>query len=87
MQFSYLTDEGGVKFDDKSGTFSVDHDKFKAGVTKLTRELLTIEAEGSYDKAKAILDEYSLIRSPMKGALDRLVNVPVDIEPIFPLAK
>ena len=54
---------------------------------KLTQELLTLEAEGSYDKAKAMLDKYSLIRPAMQGALDRLTKVPVDIEPIFPLAK
>jgi len=56
-------------------------------VRKLDHDLLTLEAEGSYDKAKSILDKYSLIRADMKGALDRLKDVPVDIEPIFPLAK
>ena len=50
-------------------------------------DLLTLEAEGSYEKAKAILDKYALIRPPMKQALDRLTDVPVDIEPLFPLAK
>lgn len=87
MQFNYLTDEGAIKFDEKRGTFSVDHAKIKSGVTKLTTELLTLEAEGSYDKAKALLDKYAVIRPPMQHALDRLKNVPVDIEPIFPLAK
>jgi hypothetical protein len=87
MQFNYFMDEGAVKFDAATGKFSADDAKMKAAVTKLTRELLTIEAEGSYDKAKAILDKYSLIRPPMQGALDRLISVPVDIEPIFPLAK
>jgi hypothetical protein len=87
MQFNYLTDEGAIKFSDKAGTFSVDHTKVKEGVRKLTHDLLTIEAEGSYDKAKAILDKYALIRPPMKQALDRLTDVPVDIEPVFPLAK
>ncbi|MFN2498776.1 MAG: hypothetical protein ABR557_06815 [Pyrinomonadaceae bacterium] len=87
MQFNYFTDEGAIKFDERNNKFSVDNAKIKDAVIKLTRELLTIEAEGSYDKAKAMLDKYSLIRPPMKGALDRLVKVPVDIEPIFPLAK
>ena len=87
MQFNYFTDEGAIKFDERTNKFSIDNAKIKDAVTKLTRELLTIEAEGSYDKAKAILDKYSLIRPPMKGALDRLIKVPVDIEPIFPLAK
>lgn len=87
MQFNYFTDEGAIKFDERTNKFSVDNAKIKDAVRKLTHELLTIEAEGSYDKAKAILDNYSVIRPPMQGALDRLVSVPVDIEPIFPLAK
>jgi hypothetical protein len=87
MQFNYFTDEGAVKFDEKTGKFSADDARMKEAVRKLTHDLLTIEAEGSYDKAKAILDKYSLIRPEMKGALDRLIEVPVDIEPIFPLAK
>jgi hypothetical protein len=87
MQFNYFTDEGAIKFDPRTGKFSADDAKMKAAVRKLTHDLLTIEAEGSYEKAKAILDKYSNIRPDMKGALDRLIGVPVDIEPIFPLAK
>lgn len=87
MQFNYLTDEGAIKFNDKTGTFSVDETKIREAVRKLTSELLTIEAEGSYEKAKAILDKYAVIRPAMKSAFDKLSNVPVDIEPIFPLAK
>ena len=87
MQFNYLSDEGAIKFNEAKGTFSIDHAKIKEGVTKLTRDLLTLEAEGSYDKAKAILDKFALIRAPMQQALEKLKDVPVDIEPVFPLAK
>lgn len=87
MQFNYFTDEGAIKFDERTAKFSIDNEKIREAVKKLTRELLTIEAEGSYDKAKAMLEKYSVIRQDMKGALDRLKDVPVDIEPIFPLAK
>jgi hypothetical protein len=87
MQFNYLTDEGAFKFDEQTGRFSVDETKIKDAVRKLTTELLTIEAEGSHDKAQAILDKYAVIRPPLKSALDRLKDVPVDIEPIFPMAK
>jgi hypothetical protein len=87
MQFNYFTDEGAIKFDEATNKFSIDNAKIKDSVRKLTHDLLTLEAEGSYATAKSMLDKYSLIRPPMKGALDRLSNVPVDIEPIFPLAK
>lgn len=87
MQFNYLTDEGAIEVNAHDGTFSINHAKVKDAVRKLTREILTLQAEGSYEKAKALLDKYAVIRPPMKNAFDRLGNVPVDIEPIFPLAK
>jgi len=87
LQFNYLTDEGAFDVNEQTGTFSVNEAKVKDAVRKLTGEILTVQAEGSYDKAKALLDKYGLIRPSMQKALDRLKDVPVDIEPIFPLAK
>jgi peptidase M49-like protein len=87
LQFNYLLDEGGIKVDEAAGTFSIDTAKIKDAVRKLAGEIMTIEAEGSYEKAKAMLDKYGLIRPVMQKALDNLGNVPVDIEPNFVLAK
>ncbi|HXI23984.1 MAG TPA: hypothetical protein VNG71_08910 [Pyrinomonadaceae bacterium] len=87
MQFNYFTDEGAIKYDEQTGKFSVDESKIREAVRKLTSELLTLEAEGSYDKARAILVKYAVIRLPMKNAFDKLKDVPVDIEPVFPLAR
>ncbi|HEU5239824.1 MAG TPA: hypothetical protein VFU37_22015 [Pyrinomonadaceae bacterium] len=87
LQFNYLLDEGAFKVNDANGTFSVDPAKIKDAVRKLTGELLTIEAEGSYEKAKAMLDKYALIRPAMQKAFEKLTDVPVDIEPNFPLAR
>jgi hypothetical protein len=87
MQFNYLADEGAIKFNEAKGTFSIDHAKIKDSVRKLTHDLLTLEAEGSYDGAKAMLDKFAVIRPSMQQALDKLKDVPVDIEPVFPLAK
>jgi hypothetical protein len=83
MQFNYFTDEGAIKFNERTGRFSADESKIRDAVRKLASELLTIEAEGSYEKANAILEKYAVIRPAMKGALDKLKGVPVDIEPIF----
>ncbi|HLL73112.1 MAG TPA: hypothetical protein VK363_16860 [Pyrinomonadaceae bacterium] len=87
VQFNYLTDEGAIKFDERTGTFRIDDARIKPAVAKLTREILTLQAEGSYAKAKALLDRYGVIRPPMQRALASLGDVPVDIEPHFPLAQ
>jgi hypothetical protein len=87
LQFNYLEDEGAIKFSEKMGTWGINHAKIKEAVRKLTHDIMTVQAEGSYDKAKAMLDKYGVIRPPMKRALEHLMDVPVDIEPVFPLAQ
>lgn len=86
LQFNYLLDEGAfVRNDD--GTFSVNREKIKDGVKKLTGEIMTIQAEGNYDRAKALLGKYGVIRPEMQSQLDRLTDLPVDILPSYPLAE
>lgn len=87
LQFNYLTDEGAFKYDPRTKTFVVEHARIKEAVRKLTHDLLTLEAEGSYDTAKAMLDKYGVVRPEMQGALERLKDVPVDIEPSYPSAS
>ena len=86
LQFNYLTDEGAFVYDAKNGTFGVDFDKVKNAVRKLTTDIMTVQAEGSYEKAKAMLDKYGIVRPEMKAVLDRMNDVPVDIAPTFPIA-
>jgi hypothetical protein len=87
LQFNYLTDEGGIKYNAAAGTYSIDPAKIKDAVRKLTNEILTLQAEGSYEKAKAMLDKYGVIRPETQKTLDSLSNIPVDIEPRFTAAE
>ncbi len=86
VQLNYLLDQGGfvVRPD---GTFAVDENKIKDGVIGLTQEIMTIQAEGSYEKAKALGDRLGNVRPPVQRLLDRLAEVPVDIEPRFVTAE
>jgi hypothetical protein len=86
LQLNDLLDRGGFRVN-PDGTFSVDEAKIKDAVTALTGELMTIQAEGSYEKAKAILDRLAVIRPETRRVLDRLKDVPVDIEPRFVTAE
>ena len=87
LQFNYLLDRGAIGVSADSTTFHVDTARFEDGVRELTREILTVQAEGSYEKAKALLDRYAVMRPLMRRALDRLTTVPVDNEPSYPVAR
>ena len=82
IQLNYLLDKGGFKVNG-DGTFSVDAGKIRDAVIALTREIMTLQAEGSYTKAKQMIDTLGVLRPPTKAVLDKLTSVPVDIEPRF----
>jgi hypothetical protein len=86
IQLNYLLDQGGFIVRD-DGTFAVDAAKIKEGVVALTREIMTIQAEGNYAAAKALGDRLGIVRPPVQAALDKLTSVPVDIEPRFTTAE
>lgn len=82
IQLNYLLDQGGFKVN-SDGTFTVDTAKIKDAVIALTREIMTLQAEGSYARAKQMIDTLGVLRPPTKAVLDKLTSVPVDIEPRF----
>ena len=82
IQMNYLLDKGAFKVNG-DGTFAVDAAKIRDGVTGLTREIMMLQAEGSYAKAKQMIETLGVLRPEAKAVLDRLTAVPVDIEPRF----
>ncbi len=85
VQFNYLLDAGGFVAR-KDGTFSVDLPKIKSGVTALTHDIMTIQAEGNYAKAIELRDRLGVVRPVVQRALDKMNAIPVDIEPKFTTA-
>ena len=85
IQVNYLLDAGAFKVR-QDGTFTVDSAKIGDAVTALTREILTLQAEGSYAKAKDLLDRLGVVRPEVQKVLDKLAGIPVDIEPKFTTA-
>ena len=87
LQFNYLMDEGAILHDQTDGSFAVDFERIGRATRKLTAEIMTIQARGDYESARALLERYVLIRPAMRQSLDKLSSLPVDIAPRFPLAE
>ncbi|MPY87096.1 MAG: hypothetical protein GEU99_04160 [Luteitalea sp.] len=86
IQLNRFLDAGAVTFS-ADGTCAIDDIKIKDVVRALTRDIITMQAEGSYDKAKALAEQYGVVRPEVQKALDTLADVPVDIEPRFVTAE
>ena len=81
MQFNYLSDKGAFVAN-PDGTFAVDFTKVKGAVRDLTHDLLTLEAQGDYAGAKKMLYSLGVVRPAMQSAIDRLRDIPIDIDPV-----
>jgi hypothetical protein len=85
IQLNTLIDQRGIVVS-PDGTFKVNPDRAKEGIAALTRDIMTIQAEGNYAKAKELGDRLGVVRPEVRRALDKLESIPVDIEPRFTTA-
>ncbi len=83
IAFNYFVEKGAYLYDGGSGHWSVDFEKIEDAVTSLSRKVLMIQAVGSYDEAKALIEKYGKLSAEAESSLERLKGIPVDIVPEY----
>ena len=86
VQMNYLLEKGAVTAR-ADGRFAIDFAKMKAAIRELDHDLLTIEATGDYAWGKRLLDRTGVIHPPLRRVLDKLADIPVDVEPRYVTAE
>ncbi len=84
IQTNYLLEKGAVEITD-DGKFRPVPEKFQAAFRDLASEILMIQAVGDYDGARQLVDRYGRVHPAMRSALDGMEDIPVDIDPVYPL--
>lgn len=83
FQYSYFKEQGAFSIDEETGKYSLDFAKLEAAISALTAEIVMIQGDGDYAKAKAFLDKYALLDAPANTVIASLTDIPVDIQPIY----
>ena len=86
IQLNHFLNAGAVRTA-ADGRFEVVGGTIREAVTSLTSEIMTLQAEGSYTKAKSMIERLGVVRPEVQRLLDRLDGIPVDIEPRFVTAE
>ena len=78
--FNFLAEQGAFARD-PAGHWRVDVPKFEAGMTALTRTIITLQGNGDYDGVGAFEAKYGVVGPELQADLDRLEakGIPVDI--------
>jgi hypothetical protein len=87
IAFNYFVEKGAYLYDGEEGRWSVDFDRIEDAVTSLSRKVLMIQAAGSYEEAKALIDKYGKLSPEAESSLKKLDEIPVDIVPEYMISK
>ncbi len=81
IRFYYFQEQGAFSRDDATGTYRIDFEKMKKAMESLTREIISIQGLGNYDRASEWIAEKAYIREQLKSDLNRLgeLSIPVDL--------
>jgi hypothetical protein len=83
FQYAYLREKGAFAIDDASRKFRLDFPKLEAAISALTAEVVFLEGDGDYARAKAFLERYAVLDEPANKAIASLADIPVDIDPVY----
>ena len=82
MEFNYLSEQGAIIRDPKTGRYAFDPAKIPGAIAALAKELLEIEATGDRNRAEQWFKKYGSMPAELKSALANAKDVPVDIDPV-----
>ncbi len=86
IQINRFLEEGGAKFDPATKKLTVDLPKLEASVGKLVHDLCMLQWNGDKPGVASLLAKYGVMSDAMAAAMTGLDAIPVDVNPIYPLA-
>ncbi|MDK2842741.1 MAG: hypothetical protein PWQ17_2247, partial [Anaerophaga sp.] len=81
IRFNYFLEKEAFTRNPETGTYHVDFAKMKEAMNLLSEEILVLQGNGDYEKAKKMVDESGIINTRLQQDLDRIneAGIPVDI--------
>ncbi len=81
MRFYYFSEKEAFTRDAESGQYQVNFEKMKIAMEDLTKEIISIQGLGDYERAQTFISEKGYIRKQLQSDLYRLnkLSIPVDL--------
>lgn len=83
VQFNFLREKEAFLYDPAAEKFKVNRDKIRQAVQDLAAQFLVIQGKGSYEEAGQFLSKYGKMDEITQKTIQKLTDIPVDIEPLF----
>ena len=85
--YNYLLEKGGYEYNSTAQQVKVNFSKIDHALTELANLILMIQAKGDYHAAKGLIERYAVNSPSMRILVEKLVNIPVDIKPVYEIEE
>ncbi len=85
-QMVFLKEQGALGRN-AEGLWTVNFEKFHPAATLLAKTILEFQSEGNYDGVKAFLDKYGKLTDDIKQDIDKLKDIPRDLNTSYTIMK
>lgn len=85
IQLNFLEEKGIIKYQNNKVILNLEN--FLTGIEDLARVILTIQAEGDYNKAGEILAQYGKMKPETQTIINYLKDIPRDIDTEYAILK
>ena len=82
ISLNYLSQNGGIKYDEASNKWSIDFDQFEQGIERLAAELLILEGDGDTQKVQDFFDQWTGETPALTKAFATVEDIAIDVLPI-----
>lgn len=86
IQINRFLEDGGARLDPATKKLTVDLPKLEASIAKLVRDLCVLQWNGDKPGVTALLAKYGVMSDTMTAVMTGLDAIPVDVNPVYPLA-
>ena len=82
ISLNYLSENGGIVYDDATNKWSIDFENFEDGIEKLAAELLILEGDGDNEKVQTFFDLWTNETPQLTKAFEAVDDIAIDVLPV-----
>ncbi|MBB4659502.1 dipeptidyl-peptidase 3 family protein [Parvularcula dongshanensis] len=86
FQYDAFREAGALTPEPGTGLYRIDFERLETAIRDLTAQVVTIQGDGDYEGARAFLEGGSSLDAEAQAAIERMTDIPVDIQPVYPEA-
>ncbi|MCW3805967.1 dipeptidyl-peptidase 3 family protein [Plebeiibacterium marinum] len=87
IRFNYFKEKGAFSRNGETGKYRVDFEKMRKAMVELSADILIMQGDGDYAKAKQMIEEKGFIQPELQADLDRIAQAGIPRDIVFKQGK